>query len=85
MPLRCRDLLARLLMPPSFFVSVLPPPPRYPAQVAYAAAAANGYYVPGLETTNEVTTDEKGDWTLQAGEGMSLLMRADPFPAPAPL
>ena len=64
-----------------FQYSVLPPPPRYPTQVAYAAGAANGMPVPTLETHNLLTHPEGPEHKFQVGEGEDLAslwpLRAD--------
>ena len=49
--------------------SVLPPPPRYPTQHAYAAAAANGMAVPTMETNNTLGHPTGSDYQLVVGEG----------------
>lgn len=49
--------------------SVLPPPPRYPSQPAYAAATSNGMPVPVHETNNILKHPEGPEFQFQVGEG----------------
>lgn len=70
---------------------VLPPPPRYPTQVAYAAAAANGMAVPTIETNNLLSHPEGPEHRFQVGEGTYVLKNSlhlatpPPHPSEAPI
>ncbi len=51
------------------FISVLPPPPKYPTQAAYNAALGAGHLVPMIETNNILSNPTGPEYQFLAGEG----------------
>ena len=51
---------------------MLPPPPRYPAQITHSGAVVNGIPVPILETHNTLKHPSGPEHQLVVGEGNAL-------------
>ncbi|CAK7265534.1 hypothetical protein SEPCBS119000_001560 [Sporothrix epigloea] len=67
--------------------SVLPPPPRYPAQVMQNGAYVSGQLVPMIETNNTISRPTGPDCQFLVGEGLYVLeedlLLATPPPHPS--